>query len=336
MENNVASASASSGKATTKSRPSGSKRKRQTTPSSPVAVPSVFAPSSSSVDSMEQDDTTTITVTGNDGAVEIVTMHDDASSSPSPCKDTVEPKPKRSRTEKGKAKLIEENGVINAKKPPKSPSISCGTIHPGQSHVVLLDGSHRKIKSESSCNGSAGGGKPDVTRFYVCTDHDTYLGSFGSCTLVMAANPQDAQDALDMWLTSNMLLTRALFPYRLDEIVPRKRGVTLVNVPSQNVNIGHDVKSTLTGDLEMRFEDLGLFVYKDIEKCSPTLCGAVIFAVSAADALKLLTEELTAHSLLSHHTGITEQMIEQEITTLSGCRGKVIPLSVYMVDEANE
>lgn len=335
MEDNIVSASATSAKAATKTRPSGSKRKRQAAPSSTVAVPSASAPSPSSGDLIELDDSATITVTGNDGAVEIVTMHDDTTSSLPPCKDEVEPKPKRSRAEKGKTKLIVENDEHSAKEVPQYPTISCGTIHPGQSHVVLADGTHRKIKTESSCKSSAGGGKTDVTRFYVCVDHDTYLGSFGSCTLVMATNPQDAQDALDTWLTSNMCLTRALFPYRLNEIVPRKRGVTLVNVPSQSDKKAQDVESTSMGDLEMRFEDLGLFVYKDIEKCAPTLCGAVIFAMSPADALTLLTEKLKSHTLLPHNGVITEQMIDQESTTLYGCRGKVIPLSVYMVNEAN-
>ena len=90
--------------------------------------------------------------------------------------------------------------------------------------------------------------------------------------------------------------------------------------------------STLTADVEMRFEDLQLFVYKDIEKCLPTLCGAFIFAVNVEDACNQLNAELKKISLLTPSETIDVKDIVLESASILWSRGKVIPLSVYMIN----
>lgn len=291
---------------------------------------------------MEDNDTATITVTGNENAVEIVTMHDDAPS-PSAVIDQVptKSKVKRARVDKGKGRCTsEDDGMQLHNGHTQTPPIMCGTILPNQQYVVQGDGSRVRVKNESDCKtnvnreGTSGGrcALPTV-RYFVCVDHDTHLGSFGSCTVIVAGDVQAAQDTLDEWLKYNQLQTREQFPYRITEIVPRKRGVTLVNAPISNSLVPQSTKSTVSAmdDVEMKFEDLHLFVYRDIEKCSPTLSGAVIFAMSAADALLLLNEELSKYSLLPYKKVITEDMVTQESTSILWSRGRVIPLSVYMV-----
>lgn len=314
------------------------KRKREASPAPPSAT--VIAPCDQAVviktepvDTPDVEESAIISVQGDDQNVEIVTLHDDDTPSAVGSNECVSssapPSPKRARKTPKEMYDDCQNGASSGSRP----VIACGTVADGQTHIVSSDGTREKVGGLTKSARKDSG----IIRYYSCTDHNTYLSIFGASTVVAAPDAVAAKSALDRWLLCNDLMIQEQSPYRLNEILPRKRGVRLFNVPDhlRNSCSGDGTGERENGDIIMKFEDLRVFTYKDIDKCKPRVSGAIIFATSQEDALRLLVAELTRHGLIPYNKDVTTGDLVEFIPSQACKGGRVIPLSLYMISDGD-